>query len=83
MHYFLTFLPQFVDPEIGSMQIQSALFGCIFIASTFTVMGCAGLAGGQARRLLDNSKVGIHLVHKIVVIILIRLGLWRGFKDKN
>jgi threonine/homoserine/homoserine lactone efflux protein len=73
--FFLAFLPQFVDPGKGSVQIQFALFGGIFMASTFIVMGCAGLAGGQARRFLGNSKVGIHLVHKIVGIMLMGLGL--------
>ena len=34
------------------------------MASTFIVMGCAGLAGGQAHRFLSNRKVGTRLVHK-------------------
>lgn len=53
--FFLAFLPQFVDPEIGQIQIQFALFGSIFMTSIFIVIGHIGLAGGQVRAFLGNS----------------------------
>jgi threonine/homoserine/homoserine lactone efflux protein len=80
--FFLAFLPQFVDPEIGPVHIQFILFGGIFMVSTFIVMGCAGLAGGQIFWFLGNNKAGAHFAHRIVGIILIGLGFWLGFQGR-
>jgi threonine/homoserine/homoserine lactone efflux protein len=72
-----------VDPEIGPMQIQFALFGGISMTSIFIVMGRTGLVGGQVRAFLGNSKVDTRLAHRIAGIVRIGLGLWRGFQSKS
>jgi threonine/homoserine/homoserine lactone efflux protein len=81
--FFLAFLPQFVDPTVGPVQIQFALFGGIFMIVSFVVMGGAGLAGGQVRRFLGSSEKANRLTHKIAGTLLIGLGLRLVFQGHN
>lgn len=81
--FFLAFLPQFVDPAVGPVQIQFALFGGIFMVASFVIMAGAGLAGGQVRRFLGNSEKSSRLAHKIAGTLLIGLGLRLVFQDQN
>ena len=81
--FFLAFLPQFVDPTVGPVQIQFALFGGIFMIASFVVMGGAGLAGGQVRRFLGSSEKANRLTHKIAGTLLIGLGLRLVFQGHN
>ncbi len=81
--FFLAFLPQFVDPTMGPVQIQFALFGGIFMIASFVVMGCAGLAGGQVRCFLGSSEKANSLTHKVAGTLLIGLGLRLVFQGNN
>lgn len=57
--FFFAFLPQFVDPERGSVAVQSALFGLLFIALGMVSDGAYAFASaalgnrlrGHARRM--------------------------------
>ena len=40
--FFLAFFPQFTDPAYGSMILQIALLGSIFVVMTFLVFGSVG-----------------------------------------
>jgi threonine/homoserine/homoserine lactone efflux protein len=52
--FFLAFLPQFIDPDKGSVLLQVALLGALFAAATivvFTTIAClAGTLGNWLRR---------------------------------
>ncbi len=65
--FFLAFLPQFADPQAGSLTVQMLLFGGIFIVATLLVFGAiawtAGCLGGWLRRspraqVIMNRVVG-------------------------
>lgn len=52
--FFLAFLPQFVDPALGTVSVQVFWLGLTFILATFLVFGAiacfAGVIGGFLRR---------------------------------
>jgi threonine/homoserine/homoserine lactone efflux protein len=52
--FFLAFLPQFVDPTLGSVWVQVAVLGLVFVALAFFTDGVyallAGTAGGWLKR---------------------------------
>lgn len=81
--FFLAFLPQFVDPLIGPVETQFAIFGFIFMMVALVVMGSAGLAGGQVRRLLERSDKGTQWAHRIAGTLLIGLGLRLAFESQS
>ncbi len=55
--FFLAFLPQFADPTRGSVALQIAVLGGVFIAATLLVFGAiALLAGAIGRRLTQSAK---------------------------
>lgn len=55
--FFLAFLPQFADPARGSVALQIALLGGVFIGATLLVFGAiALLAGAIGRRLTQSAK---------------------------
>ena len=77
--FFLAFLPQFVRPDGAPVALQLAVLGLIFMAVSFLVMGAAGLAGGQVRRLLvRNNRVGRWLERgagTVLIVLGIRLAV--------
>jgi threonine/homoserine/homoserine lactone efflux protein len=55
--FFLAFLPQFVRPEIGSVALQLAWFGLLFIVATLIAFSLiAYLAGYIGERLRRSEK---------------------------
>lgn len=55
--FFLAFLPQFADPTRGSVALQIAVLGGVFIVATLLVFGAiALLAGAIGRRLTQSAR---------------------------
>lgn len=55
--FVLAFIPQFVDPAIGSVLGQFLIFGLIIATSGFVVNGLVGIfAGGAGRVLVSNPR---------------------------
>jgi threonine/homoserine/homoserine lactone efflux protein len=54
--FFLAFLPQFVNPQLGSVTLQIALLGLMFMGSAFVVFGLISLAAGRIGRFLRKGK---------------------------
>jgi len=73
--FFLAFLPQFVDPASGPVQLQFAVFGLVFMGVAFVVMGLAGMMGGHVRRFLITNENGSRRAHQIAGTVLVGLGL--------
>jgi threonine/homoserine/homoserine lactone efflux protein len=54
--FFLAFLPQFVDPARGSVALQLAQLGAIFILATLVTFGAIGyFAAGLGQRLRGSA----------------------------
>lgn len=80
--FFLAFLPQFVRPENGSVALQLAVLGILFVLmgllSTVTVAFCAGSIGAFLRR---NPTV-MRWQNKLIGVIFCGLGLRLAFQEK-
>ena len=79
--FFLAFLPQFVTPDGAPVALQLAVLGLIFMAVSFVVMGAAGLAGGQVRRLLARNDRAGRWLERGAGTVLIALGLRLAAQD--
>ncbi|MCW8977035.1 MAG: LysE family translocator [Sedimenticola sp.] len=54
--FFLAFLPQFVNPQLGSVTLQVAILGLLFMLSAFLVFGLVSLAAGRIGRFLRKGN---------------------------
>jgi len=80
--FFLAFLPQFVRPENGSVALQLAVLGVLFVAmGLFSTMVVALSAGGVGRFLRRNPVI-MRWQGKAVGSIYCALGARLAWQDK-
>jgi threonine/homoserine/homoserine lactone efflux protein len=77
--FFLSFLPQFVDPAGSRVELQMAVLGGIFMLSTLIIFGAIAVASGWLGNWLRapaaaGKPVGRHL-HTLAGITFIGLGV--------
>jgi threonine/homoserine/homoserine lactone efflux protein len=55
--FFLAFLPQFVDPKLGSVALQLAQLGAVFILATLITFGAISyFSAGLGQRLRGSAR---------------------------
>jgi len=73
--FFLAFLPQFTDPEIGSIPVQMILLGMIFILATILVFSSVAMLAGTAGQWIRRSPSSKKIMNRAAGIIFIGLAL--------
>ena len=73
--FFLAFLPQFVDPARGSLTLQMALLGLLFVAMAFVSDGAWALLGAAARSWLARHAAFLHAQRYVAGSVYVSLGL--------
>ena len=73
--FFLAFLPQFTDPERGSVTIQILLLGGIFITATIIVFGGIAVLAGFLGEWLNRSPRVQNVLNKLAGTIFLGLAL--------
>ncbi len=73
--FFLAFLPQFADPQRGSISLQMVTLGCIFIVSTILVFGTIALIGGSLGDWLNRSTRAQRVMNRIAGTVFVVLAL--------
>jgi threonine/homoserine/homoserine lactone efflux protein len=73
--FFLAFLPQFTDPEKGSMTLQLLTLGGIFIVATAVVFGITAWFSGFLRERLFNSEVAQNVLNRIAAVLFVGLAV--------
>jgi len=68
--FFLAFLPQFTDPDRGSLVLQTAQLGGLFIIATLLVFGTISLLAGGLGRLLRRSPRAFPLMNRVTGLVL-------------
>ena len=75
--FFLAFLPQFIQPELGNVTVQTLILGALFIIATMVVFGgvaaFAGLIGGWIRQSPWASRFLNYLVGVVFLGLAVRL----------
>ncbi len=81
--FFLSFLPQFVDPARGSVTGQFLLLGTIFCATGTTVNATVGLLFGYFGTWLERKPFFWRLQRRISGSMLVGLGLFLALPDRQ
>lgn len=81
--FFIVFLPQFIDPEIGNVALQIFVLGSFVGFSGAIINGLVGaFAGGAGRLVLQNPTVS-KWIARISGCLFVGLGLRLLFLEKN
>ncbi|MBK7142196.1 MAG: LysE family translocator [bacterium] len=81
--FFLSFLPQFVDPERGSVGLQLATLGVMFDLSGVTVLLVIAIAVGHASSWLENSPTFLKVQKWFTGSVFIALGARLALADRK
>jgi threonine/homoserine/homoserine lactone efflux protein len=73
--FFIAFLPQFVDPAVGSPTMQILFFGLLFHITGVPVNLMVALAGGRLAKLLARRPGWARVQNWITGAVLVGLGL--------
>lgn len=80
--FFLAFLPQFVNPSLGSITFQMIVLGVIFMIVTIIVFGLIGYMGNKlSRKLRENAKI-VTYMNTLTSFVLLSLGLKLAFTQR-
>lgn len=73
--FFMAFLPQFADPSKGSMTLQLAFLGMLFIVVTLVIFGAIGQLAGAIGRWIARSDRWEGVLNKIAGVVFASLAL--------
>jgi threonine/homoserine/homoserine lactone efflux protein len=73
--FFFAFLPQFVDPEAGSVAVQIGVLGVVFIAVAMVSDGAYAVLGGTAGAWLRDSRPFARVQPYVSGAVFIGLGV--------
>ncbi|MBN2031373.1 LysE family translocator [bacterium] len=69
--FFLAFLPQFADPDRGSLTLQMILLGGIFIMATIIIFGSISLLAGTVGQWLQRSNRVQIVMNRLAGIVFV------------
>lgn len=79
--FFISFLPQFIDPAVGSVALQSVILGSLFIM-TGTIVGVGvALLFGRISLAIINRPWFDRFRRWFSGTVFIALGAWLAFED--
>jgi threonine/homoserine/homoserine lactone efflux protein len=81
MIFMLAFLPQFVEPAVGSVALQLAILGLTQKATGFAVLGATALASGAVGDWIARRPRFAAWQERLAGAVLIGLGLRVLFSD--
>ncbi|WP_096173500.1 LysE family translocator [Cohaesibacter sp. ES.047] len=71
--FFLAFLPQFANPDSGSLSLQLFAFGLLFILATILVFGTIAIAAGSLGGWLRSSQRAQIIMNRIAGVVFVGL----------
>lgn len=71
--FFLAFLPQFTSPGRGSIALQVAVLGLVFILATLLVFGAIAVFSASLGGLLKRSERAHRLLNRLSALVFIGL----------
>lgn len=73
--FFLAFLPQFVNPQMGSIPMQMIILGLIFMALTIIVFSSIGVAANLLSSKLMQKPSIVKYMNILTSLVLVSLGI--------
>lgn len=71
--FFLAFLPQFCEPERGSVPFQVVQLGALFILATILVFFSVAVLGGRLARRFNASRRGQIFINRAAGLVFLGL----------
>jgi len=72
--FFLSFLPQFIDPNISSNARQSLILGSVFVLCGFVIDGVYALTASSLREVLVKGKALPFIQQYVAGVVFVLLG---------
>jgi len=72
--FFLSFLPQFIDPNISSNARQSLILGSVFVLCGFVLDGIYALTASSLREVLVKGKALPFIQQYVAGVVFVLLG---------
>ena len=69
--FFLAFFPQFTDPARGSVVVQIAILGALFMLITFVVFSSVAFVAGGLSAWLTGSPTAQNVMNKIAGVVFV------------
>jgi threonine/homoserine/homoserine lactone efflux protein len=73
--FFLAFLPQFTNPNIGTVSLQMLLLGGLFIVATILVFSSIALLSGILSEVFNKSEKSQKILNKLASFVFIALAI--------
>lgn len=73
--FFLAFLPQFTQPQLGPVAGQVVYLGALFMLATFIVFGCIAYSAGWFGEKLLRSSRAQRWLNRIAAILFVGLAI--------
>ena len=73
--FFLSFLPQFIDPDKSSNALQSLMLGGVFVVCGFLTDGIYALTASSLRETLVKGKALPFIQRYLAGVVFILLGV--------
>lgn len=73
--FFLAFLPQFTNPNLGSVTLQMLLLGTLFFIATILIFGLIPLFSGNLSKIINKSEKSQQVLNKLVSFVFITLAI--------
>ena len=80
--FFISFFPQYVQAEAGSVFVQTTLLGAAFIAVTFLVFGTVGLLAAQLHAAFAKNPQRKVLLERIGGVMLVLIACYLGWPSQ-
>lgn len=80
--FFLAFLPQFIDPQSGSLISQSFVLGALFTATAFVVFSLITLGGSLLGQWLKHSQHARKTLNRIAGTTFVGLAMKLAVSEK-
>ena len=73
--FFISFLPQFADPERGPLMLQIVTLGFVFMISGLLVFGMISLFAGYLGDRLQQSPGALNIMNRIAGMVYVALAV--------
>lgn len=73
--FFLAFLPQFTNPNLGSVSLQILILGGLFIVATILVFGTIALLSATLSQMFNKSDKSQKILNKLASFVFLSLAV--------
>ena len=73
--FFLAFLPQFTNPNLGSVPLQMLLLGILFLIAALLVFSLIALYSAKLGKIINKSDKSQKILNKLVSLVFVALAI--------